>query len=138
MSISVRKVKKLNLVMLLDAQIFDYDQDSPVTLEGAHWWVAFDDGKPVAFAGVKITIRDRFAYFCRAGVLPSHRGRGLQARLIRARVAWAKKQGIKQAITDTVIDNAPSSNNLIKCGFKLYTPESKWCGSQALYWSRKL
>lgn len=137
MAITIRKVKKINLVALLDAQVFDYEQDSPVALEGVHWWVAFDKETPVAYAGVKIT-SERVAFLCRAGVLPSHRGKGLQAKLIRVRVAWAKRQGVKQVITYTVLDNPASSNNLIRCGFRLYTPEWKWVGNEALYWSRNL
>ena len=137
MAITIRKVKKVNQVVMLDSQIFDYDQDSPVATEGAHWWVAFDGEAPVAYAGVKIS-DEKLAFLCRSGVLPDYRGKGLQAKLIRARVSWARKQGIKQAVTYTVLDNPASSNNLIRCGFKLYIPEWKWGGKEALYWFCKL
>lgn len=137
MAISIRKVRKLNQVVLLDAQVFDYEQDSPVAIDGVHWWVAFDKDTPVAYAGIK-PVNEKVAFLCRAGVLPSHRGKGLQTKLIRTRLAWAKKHGFKQVITYTVVDNPVSSNNLIRCGFKLYVPEWKWVGSEALYWTRTL
>ena len=137
MAITIRKVTKINQVVILDAHVFDYEQDSPVVVDGAHWWVAYDGDVPVAYAGVKL-LEGNLAFLCRAGVLPAWRGKGLQAKLIRARVSWVKKQGMTRAVTYTVLENPPSSNNLIKCGFKLYTPQWKWGGSDALYWFKNL
>jgi len=137
MAVKIRKTKNMNLIHLLDSQIFDYAYDSPVSTEGAEWWVAFDGKKPVAFAGVKVT-SEKLAFLCRSGVLPEYRGKRLQVRLLRARLSWARKRGLSQAITYTVPDNPPSGNSLIKCGFKLYLPEWKWAGSDVLYWFKKL
>ena len=137
MAISICRTQNMNLIHLLDSQVFDYRQDSPVDTTGAQWWVALDGNIPIAYAGVKL-LDDGFAYLCRAGVLPGYRGNNLQTRLIRVRVAWAKKQGATKAITYTVLENPASSNNLIKCGFKLYNPEYTWGGQNCLYWFRKL
>jgi GNAT superfamily N-acetyltransferase len=137
MTISICRTQNMNLIHLLDSQVFDYTLDSPVDTTGAQWWVALDGNIPVAYAGLKV-LDNGYAYLCRAGVLAGYRGRNLQSRLIRVRVAWAKKQGCSQAITYTVLENPASSNNLIKCGFKLYIPEYAWGGQNRLYWSRKL
>jgi hypothetical protein len=49
-----------------------------------HWWLAFHEGAPVAFAGlVSSTYAEKAGYFCRGGVLQEHWGRALQLRLMR-------------------------------------------------------
>ena len=40
-------------------------------------------------------------------------------------------------ISDTT-DNVPSSNNLIKAGYKLIEPSAPWANGESLYWSKKL
>ncbi len=102
-------------------------------------WIAVDNGDIVAFGSLKPSVQYRdVVYFNSAGVAESHRGLGLQRKLIRARLAWARKQGKHFAITDTVPENAPSARNLIACGFRPYSPKIPWKGSGACYWSRKL
>ena len=64
----------------------------------------------------------------RAGVRPDARGQGLQRRLIRARVAYAKREGFPEVWTYTSNYNVASSNNLIREGFTLWAPGS-WGGS---------
>ena len=50
-----------------------------------HWWLAYREGTPVAFAGVVPSTHVRNAgYFCRVGVLQRHWGHRLQLRLMRA------------------------------------------------------
>lgn len=73
----------------------------------------------------------------RAGVIPSHRGKGLQTRMIAVRVAKAKRLGWKYVLTYTH-DNCPSANNLIDCGFKLYDPRNPYAADGSLYWRIKL
>jgi GNAT superfamily N-acetyltransferase len=72
-----------------------------------------------------------------AGVHEEYRGRGLQKRLIRARVRHAKRIGWKYAITYT-IDNPPSENSLIGCGFKRYAPADPYVKGTANYWRKLL
>jgi GNAT superfamily N-acetyltransferase len=76
-------------------------------------------------------------YLCRAGVLPAHRGQGLQKRLIRARIQVAKEKGMNWLVTDTN-DNPASGNSLIACGFKLFEPTVPWAANGAIYWRMKL
>jgi GNAT superfamily N-acetyltransferase len=102
---------------------------------GSFWWVVEHGFKVVGFAGY--TPCDNHIYLCRAAVDPNHRGRGLHKRLIRARLAHARKGGWKKVVTDTR-DNPPSSNNLIECGFRMYTPEEPWGYKDACYWHRNL
>jgi len=100
------------------------------------WWIARDktNGSPVGYAGLRyLTKPDDCAYFCRAGVIASHRGQGLQKRLIRARVAYARRQGWSGVLTYTSADNYPSANSLVSQGFRLYSPSFAWSGREMLY-----
>ena len=68
------------------ASVPDFDQ--------GHWWLAFYEAKPVAFAGVIPSTRVRDAgYFSRVGVLKKHCGHGLQRRLMRAMELRARGNG---------------------------------------------
>lgn len=123
----------------MDAYCFP--DDEPVETDTGFWWLvwkgwgtgAFKPPEAVAYAGLK----DQgwgLAYLCRAGVMPGHRGQGLQRKLIQARVRYARQLGLRTAITDTTASNLASANNLIRCGFVLYRPEYQWAGPEALYW----
>jgi len=100
-----------------------------------------DDGRVCAYASLRVLglvdEADRgAAYFDRAGVAPWARGRGLQRQLIRARERWCRGRSVRVGITYTVPTNCASSNNLIRCGWRLYRPENAWGGREALYWKR--
>lgn len=117
-------------------QGFPVDVVEPPT-EGT-WWLVYFDGEPVGFAGMKPARTDRNAvYLSRSGVLPGHRGKGLQKRLIRARLAEAKRQGRTRAIT-TTFENPPSANNLIATGFRQYSPAEPWGPDGTAYWTRSI
>lgn len=101
--------------------------------ERYHWWaVSTDSGQMVAYAGLRIDkekVRtekrgrdDDFefvhvAHFTRAGVLPEYRGQGLQKLLIKARIAWCRRNSIVVIKTYTSSDNAASISSLKACGF---------------------
>lgn len=102
------------------------------------WWIAYHQRAAVAFACVAPSRHTAQAvYLGRCGVVKAARGQGIQRRLIRIRLAWAKRKGYKWAVSDTT-DNVPSSNNLIACGFRLYTPEYKHAYVRSLYWKRAI
>lgn len=113
--------------------------DTPYKTDRGHWWIAYaEDGKPVGFAGmVRSTNWTDTGYFCRAGVLSGYTGHGLQKRLIKVRLVQAKKMGWNWCITDTT-DNPASSNSLISCGFRVYTPANPWSFKNAIYWKYKV
>jgi GNAT superfamily N-acetyltransferase len=109
------------------------------------WWVGVDAADEiVAFASARI-IDDGSCIFNSCGVLREHRGQGLQRRLIRARVSWARRQGCPFAVTYTAADNAASANSLIACGFRQLELDKPWFESCAhcesagfVYWRRGL
>jgi len=112
--------------------------DAPHSMDAGAWWLALDDGLPVAFAGLVPSTRwGDCSYLCRAGVLESHRGRGIQKRLIGVREKYAREVGHRWLITDTT-GNPASSNSLISCGFRLFHPSRPWGPDRALYWRKRL
>lgn len=113
--------------------------DTVVDPRNGHWWVVFvEGGPPVGFAGMVASTRwTDCMYLCRAGVMNAHTGNGLQARLIKARVAYAKRLQMNWVVTDTY-NNPPSANSLINCGFKLFDPAVPWAGKGSLFWRYRI
>ena len=58
-----------------------------------------------------------------AGVLPSHRGRGLQLSLVQARLSWAALRGLRIASAATAAGTA-SQRTLEKAGFRCAYPKA--------------
>jgi GNAT superfamily N-acetyltransferase len=120
----------------MQRRVLPYDKPAATTI--GWWWLAFDGDEPVGFAGLYQSSRWCDAgYLCRAGVVPSHRGQGLQKRLIRARERKARAVGFRWLITDTN-DNPSSGNSLISSGFRLYSPSKPWAADGALYWRKPI
>jgi GNAT superfamily N-acetyltransferase len=111
-----------------------FPHDTPYKCSEGYWWLGVDEGKDVAFAGLKV-LPEGVGFLCRVGVLRSHSGRGIHRTLIRKRVALAKKLGLPCVITYTVSTNPKSMNNLIKSGFTLYNPAYRYAGD-VLYWRK--
>lgn len=99
------------------------------------WWIVEDAGEPVAFAGMREARTEPWAiYLSRCGVLPSHRGRGIQRELLKRRLTQAKRHF--HVVITTTLNNIPSANNLIRAGFRLYMPVDPWGSDQTLYWRK--
>ena len=128
------------LIHELHDEVFG-DSAPPVDPERGHWWLLYDvDGsrEVAGFCGLTPTYSDpTIGYLKRAGVLPMHRGKGLQRRLVRVREARARRNGWTHIVTDTT-DNPPSANNLISCGYRIYRPPQPWGYPETIYWSKAL
>jgi GNAT superfamily N-acetyltransferase len=128
-----------NAALLQWLQLEALPGDTPADTQRGHWWVAFDGTTPAAFAGLYPSAhKPNAGYLCRAGVLKAFRGQRLQRRLIDARIRKAKALGFKSVHTDTIAGNPASSNNLIACGFRMFTPNPQWAGKDACYWNLPL
>lgn len=121
-------------IAALDAAVFpgDYPIEGWVN---ATWWIGWEKGQIACYCGVKEV--DGVAYLNRSGVLPKFRGQGFQRKMITKRLKWAVQNDLDCSITDTVMSNSASSNNLIRSGFLLFEPENPWaCSETSLYWRR--
>ena len=107
------------------------------------WWGAFFKkgrslGDPVGFGGMCSSHSFRnVAYLSFCAVEPEFRGLAIQRRLIRARTRYAKRMGYEFVVTDTCM-NPASANNLIACGFRMYTPQNPWGLYRSVYWKKEL
>jgi len=99
------------------------------------WWI--DSNKGYCGLSPSSQYRDS-VYLCRAGVLPTERGKGLQRHYIHVRCSHARVRGYKYVLTDCTPDNIASCNNLIRSGFLLYNPSRPWALSRSLYWYKSL
>lgn len=125
------------LIRDMHDRIFEDTAPQVVTEEG-HWWIAWKGKEAAGFAGLRLSkTTPGTGYLHRSGVLPRHRGHGLQVRLIRMREAKARELGQKRMVTDTT-DNIASANSLIRAGYRLYRPEGKWAFVESLYWEKEL
>jgi GNAT superfamily N-acetyltransferase len=112
--------------------------DEPFPVDDGYWWVATDGDEPVGFGGLIQSVRwADCGYLCRSGVVPYFRGKGIQKKLIRVRLAHAKAIGWNWVITDTT-DNPASSNSLIATGFRLFEPSKPWAFKHSLYWRKRV
>jgi GNAT superfamily N-acetyltransferase len=103
-----------------------------------HWWLAYREATPVAFAGIVPSTHVRNAgYFCRVGVLQRHWGRRLQLRLMRAVEMRARRNGWKCVVSDTT-GNVVSANNFIQAGYRMFGPAYPWAFPDTLYWRKKI
>ena len=115
-----------------------FDGASIPEFDWGHWWLAFHETTPVAFAGVIPPTRAFNAgYFCRVGVLTKHRRNALQLRLMRALEIRARDNGWNCIISDTT-DNLASANNFIQGGYRLYQPQYPWVWPNTLYWRKSI
>lgn len=139
--IRIRKVDgRKHSRVLCDLHDATFEGTAPAvdTSEG-YWWLAYDEGVPVGFSGViQSTLADGVLYFKRVGVLASHRGQGLQAKLLRACELWAKREGWDRIISDTTFDNIASANSFIRAGYRLFEPPNRWAFKTGLYWSKDI
>ena len=128
------KPKILEQIRKLEKKIFPTDDLERLT--GTYWWLVYKNEKPIAFAGMRHCPLDKCAFFNLAGVLTTHRRKGLHNRLIRARLNACKRYGWTGAITYTGRDNPVSANALIAHGFRIYEPDYAWAGRDVIYFQK--
>ncbi|MDM0006434.1 GNAT family N-acetyltransferase [Variovorax sp. J22G73] len=101
------------------------------------WWIVWDGKEPVAFCGYRAAVTEpNTAYLSRCGVLASHRGRGIQKKLLQVRLRRIKALRFNSAISTTYL-NTVSANNLIRAGFRLYDPRAPWGSPGTCYWRKE-
>lgn len=120
-------------------QLSFFDTAPIPAFDQGYWWIGYLGEEPVSFASLSES--DRYpltGYFKRVGVLLAHRGKGLQARHMRAIDARARRNGWTSIVSDTT-DNPPSANNFIRAGgWRIFAPLSPWAFPHSIYWMKNL
>lgn len=102
-----------------------------------YWWLAKKDGIPAAFLGMTKLPLENAGYLARVGVLTPFRGNGVQKHLMRVAEHKAKRLGWERLIS-TTLNNPPSANSFIACGWKTYEPQHPWGYIGTIYWFKDL
>lgn len=126
-------------VLALDEICFPHDDR--ISTADSLWWIVWHREQPVAYAGLRLCKDEHnlgLAFLCRVGVVPDHRGRGLQKRLIRTREAAARRLAVTELVTYCVPWNCASINSLIATGYRTYRPTTKYGGAGAIYFRKPL
>lgn len=122
----IKQTEDLELISELDCRLFGDEglKEDSALLNDSVWWVAEafmdDEWQAVGYAGLEVTDAGKKAFLSRAGVLPVARGQKLQQRLIRARVAYARRQGVERVWTYTHWANIRSQRSLARAGLLPY------------------
>lgn len=127
-------------IAMLHETIFDGKESiaPPVDTLDGHWWLAWHEKEPVAYAGLlQSDLDDATGYYKMVGVLPLYRGHGLQLRLTRAIEARCRRNGWRRIVSDTT-DAVHSANNFIRAGYRLWLPAVPWAFENSLYWTKRL
>ena len=133
--VDIRKESVQLKLLALQKICLPYDQ--PTDTNFGSWWIAAENGVDIGFAGLVRSVSwTDCGYLCRAGVVPSARGQGLQKQFIRVRLRQAKALGWRWVVTDTRL-NPASANSLISCGFKMFEPSKPWGCKDTLYWRKR-
>lgn len=112
--------------------------DPVVEPDEGHWWIAYDGSNPVAFVGMTdVEGWPRTGYVARVGVLPSHRGQGLQKRLLAVCERRGRELGLERLIS-TTYNNPPSANSFIARQYRTYEPQQRWGADDTIYWIKSL
>jgi GNAT superfamily N-acetyltransferase len=106
-------------------------------------WIIVDNkvlntaGKPtiIAAAGARFDYSEAAVIFTFCVVAKRYRGRGLQRRLIAARIRWARKFGATAVTTYAAAHNTPSLVTLLKAGF---VPDRMMYADEFVHVTRKL
>lgn len=103
-----------------------------------HWWIAYLEDEPVAFAGlVPFEPFQNVGYCKRCYVKPDHHGHGLQFRLLKARELKAKQLGWTMLVSECSSNNLWSASNFTKAGFSRTEPEQPWA-MNAIYFMKMI
>lgn len=135
---------KYRIVPCNDPQVIDslhreiFPEDDNDDLPNTAWVVKDAQGALSGFCTVREARQlPDCAFLTRAGVSACARGNGLQRRMIRTRLNWARRKGYKYAITYTTWENYSSMVNLLKCGFRVYAPDVDYAGD-VMYFRKEL
>jgi GNAT superfamily N-acetyltransferase len=109
---------------------------APMDPLDGHWWFCLFGDEPVGYCGFKRST-DRVAYLHRTGVMPNHRGNGLQVDMMRFTELGARRLGYVSMVSDTT-DNPASANSFIKRNWRIYAPKHPWAWERSVYWRKTL
>lgn len=133
-------VSEINKIPIeeLPKDFFYYFSKKYYSFGKCYWWAYRDkEGTLIAICGLDL-YSDEGGFLCLSWVDPKFRGQGFQKKMIRIRERKARVLGCNRLVSYTLIDNCPSGNNLIDCGYKTYIPDENWGQKNVNYWYKSI
>lgn len=128
---TLRRTEDVDQVRELHDQVFG---SSYWPGDDQEYWLAFDGhGALAGFCSAKYSREHNTVSLTRAAVVRGARCAGLQRRMIRVRLAWARRIGAVRVVTYCSVKNYPSMTNLLRCGFRFRYAPRAWKGFHWMY-----
>lgn len=107
------------------------------------WWVTYEGKLPVAFAHTEpTTFYPNSGYFGRVGVLPDHRGHGLQFHLMKKAEVHAREVRLYEALYSDTTRVKHSAANFVRRRWTKFEPapdlKVQWGSKDTVYWRKTL
>jgi GNAT superfamily N-acetyltransferase len=128
----------IDAIEAADRVCFPFDEPYMFSWHKNASWVSMIDGELAGYLSAHpINNRGRW-FFSRVGVMPAHRGRGLQRRLMAVMEKHGRASGWKEIVTYTAGGNGWSTRNILASGYRTYEPRSSWVGWEVVHMRKRL
>ncbi len=116
----------------MDRVCFPFDKQYMFAWEKNATWIAEEGVECVAYLSAH-PLRNGVWFFSRVGVMPSHRGQGLQRKLMTAMERHGRKWGWREIVTYCVGRNGHSIANILEAGYQTYAPRRSYVGFEVVH-----
>ena len=120
-----------------DRVCFPFDKPYMFAWDKNASWVAHDKEELVGYLSAH-PLRNGIWFFSRVGFMPSHRGQGLQRKLMTVMERHGRREGWREVVTYTVGRNGYSTANILEAGYRTYEPRKSYVGFQVVHLRKKL
>jgi len=121
----------------MDRVCFPFDKEYMFSWEKNVSWVSIDKSELVGYLSVH-PLRRGVWFFSRVGVMPSHRGQGLQRKLMATMERHGRAAGWRSIVTYTAGHNGYSTHNILSAGYRTYEPRKSYVGWECVHMRKKL
>lgn len=130
-------VDDIEAIEAADRVCFPFDKPYLFAWEKNAFWVAHDKDELVGYLSAH-PLKHNVWFFSRVGVMPSHRGQGLQRKLMACMEKHGRREGWREIVTYTVGRNGFSTANILACGYRTYEPRKSYVGWECVHLRKKL
>lgn len=132
----------IEAIEAMDRVCFPFDKPYMFSWDKNVSWVICNSASKVADDLVGYIsahpLRNGVWFFSRVGVMPSHRGQGLQRKLMACMEKHGRREGWREIVTYTVGRNGFSTANILAAGYRTYEPRKSYVGFQVVHMRKRL
>ena len=127
----------IEAIEAMDRVCFPFDRPYMFSWDKNVSWIVEEGGEYVAYLSAH-PLRNGVWFFSRVGVMPSHRGQGLQRKLMTAMERHGRREGWREIVTYCVGRNGHSIANILEAGYRTYEPRKSYVGWQCVHMRKRL